>query len=48
MDDDAEFVSYKKLFIFNADSSGKITLTEIFKKIYNFSSETHTENGKLK
>jgi hypothetical protein len=48
MDNDPEFISYKKLLIFNSGDSGKTTLTEFFKKGFNFESETHTENGKLK
>ena len=48
MEDDPEFASYKKLLIFNAERSGKIALTEIFNRWFNFESETYTENGKLK
>ena len=48
MDNGPESASYKKLLIFNAERSGKTTLTEIFKRWFNFESETYTENGKLK
>ena len=43
-----DFVSYKKLLIFNTENSGKTTIKKIFENCDTFSNETHEENGKLK
>ena len=45
--DKPEYISFKKLLIFNTEVSEKTTLNKIFIEYVTFSNEIHEENGKL-
>ena len=45
MENSLEFVSYKKVIIFGAESVGKTTLTKSIEKGV-FTNESHSEQGK--
>ena len=47
MENSPEFISYKKVILFGAESSGKTSLAKMFEK-GKFSDESPTQSGKLK